>query len=361
MGRGDWYRWDKKSTIDSYLALSAHHTLTRIADPTAARRYTLTWTRGGQPTAALQLTTDPQRAGVFLSYSYQGQPVTPYLVRWDATTPRFGGRRYWWLCPSCGRRCATLYGGPRFLCRVCQNLTYATAQSGDRLTTIDNRMRAIRRQLGAHAGPGWPCDPLPDKPRGMHWDTYDRLLRKYANLADLRTMAFTIDAFDLCGWPADLTERLSPADFRAALQEGIAYYRRKPDHKPDFMPRAEIPDPAPDRAPASERLTLGELATRAGVPFAFAQEAQREGLLRPDAGRTKRAKRYRGKLAAWLGKLQSLRAARLSWGELRDWAARRFTPGHEHERQYPAGYDANTPCARGNPMTATSLTRAKAA
>ena len=91
------------------------------------------------------------------------------------------------------------------------------------------------------------------------------------------------------------------------------------------------------------------------MPFAFAQEAQREGLLRPDAGRTKRAKRYRGKLAAWLGKLYALRAAGLAWGDLRAWAARRFTPGHEHERQYPAGYEVATPCKHSNPMQAAGL------
>ena len=137
MGRGDWYRWDKKSTIDDKLALAAHDTLTRIADPTATRWYTLTWSRGEKEIASLQLTTDPGRAGVFLGYNYNGQPVPPYLVRWDVTTPRFGGRRYWWLCPECGRRCATLYGGRLFLCRACQNLTYETAQSGDFQTTIE--------------------------------------------------------------------------------------------------------------------------------------------------------------------------------------------------------------------------------
>ncbi len=357
MGRGTWYRWEKKDTVDAKLALGAHHVFTRIADPTKARLYTISWkrTRDGQETASLGLATDPQRGGVFLSYNYNGQPVTPYLVRWDVTTPRYGGRRYWWLCPSCGRRCAAIYGGPRFLCRVCHNLTYETAQSGDFQTTIDNRMIAIRRRLGAHTGPGWPFDSLPPKPRGMHCDTYGRLAREYYNLADLREMAFTIGAFDLCGWPADMTERLDPADFRDALHASIADYRRKPDHEPDFMPRSEIPDPAPDLPARPERFTLGELATRAGVPYAFAQEAQREGLLRPDAGRTKRAKRYRGKLAAWLGKLHELRAAGLAWGDLRDWAGRRFTPGHEHERQHPAGYDVATPCKRGNPMQAASV------
>ena len=219
-------------------------------------------------------------------------------------------------------------------------------------------MLAIRRQLGAHTGSGWPCDPLPDKPRGMHWDTYDRLLCEYHNLDDLRMMAFTVKAFVLLGQPADLLPG-SAADYRETIQEAYAHYRRNRDHGPAFAPLDETSDPAPD---VPERLTLGELAERAGVPFAFAQEAQREGLLRPDAGRTKRAKRYRGKLAAWLGKLYELRAAGLAWADLREWAAQRFTPGHAHERRYPAGYvGAATPGQRGDPSPTAGLTNETAA
>jgi hypothetical protein len=38
VGRGDWYRWDKKDTVDGYLALTAHHVLPRLADPTTVYR-----------------------------------------------------------------------------------------------------------------------------------------------------------------------------------------------------------------------------------------------------------------------------------------------------------------------------------
>ena len=57
----------------------------------------------------------------------------------------------------------------------------------------------------------------------------------------------------------------------------------------------------------------------AGLPYVFAQEAQHEGLIRPDAGRTTRRRRYRRKLAAWLSKLHTLRA--------RAWAGRSCEPG----------------------------------
>ena len=40
------------------------------------------------------------------------------------TTPRFGGFRYWFLCPRCGRRAGKLYHVERWACRRCHNLAY---------------------------------------------------------------------------------------------------------------------------------------------------------------------------------------------------------------------------------------------
>jgi hypothetical protein len=339
-GRGCWHRWDKRALVTDYLSLRAHQVAGACA-PGQYGWYRWQWRVGDKKTAWIHIEVTPKLGGVHLHYKCSGEPVTPYLVRWEVTTPRYGGWRYWWLCPKCGRRCATLYGGRLFLCRVCHGLTYETAQTGDRLATIDTCLLAIRRRLGAYTGPGWSFGPLPEKPKRMHKTTYTRLWREYANLLelhDLYHMTAVVALFD----GEDLLS-YSREESEAVRQYARVDYRRDPAHPTSFLLTAdaaelEAPpaDPIPD--PGPERFTLGELATRAGVSFAFAQEAQREGLLRPDAGRTKRAKRYRGKLAAWLTKLYELRAAGLAWADLRAWAARRFTPGHEHERQYPAGY-----------------------
>ncbi len=41
----------------------------------------------------------------------------------------FGGSRPWFRCPSCGRRCAVLYGlAGRFRCRGCHRLAYASTR-----------------------------------------------------------------------------------------------------------------------------------------------------------------------------------------------------------------------------------------
>jgi hypothetical protein len=73
--------------------------------------------------------------GVYLSYTvtpYQGTPM-PYgyviPLAWSHLVS--GGRRPWWCCPACGRRCGVLYlppGAGRFACRRCYDLAYASQQ-----------------------------------------------------------------------------------------------------------------------------------------------------------------------------------------------------------------------------------------
>lgn len=52
-------------------------------------------------------------------------------IRLTNTACHYGGRRWWFICPSCKRRCASLYM-PRdsqiYRCRLCCNLTYTSAQ-----------------------------------------------------------------------------------------------------------------------------------------------------------------------------------------------------------------------------------------
>ena len=54
--------------------------------------------------------------------------TTNQLVYLRPTQLRFGGRRWWFLCPKCDRRCAKLYLKPLhsvFFCRICQGVGYS--------------------------------------------------------------------------------------------------------------------------------------------------------------------------------------------------------------------------------------------
>lgn len=99
-------------------------------------------------------------------------------VQMETTECRFGGRRWWWLCPATRRPCATLYlpnGGTRFLSRGqgAYRLAYAS-QNGDSLERSNGRLTRLHRKMGGshgHAG-----DPPPPRPKWMRRRTYDRLM-----------------------------------------------------------------------------------------------------------------------------------------------------------------------------------------
>jgi hypothetical protein len=98
-------------------------------------------------------------------------------ITWTAC--HFGGRRPWFVCPGlsdgqyCGRRVALLYCvGELFACRHCYGLTYASQREAVHLRGL-GRAQKIRLRLG-----GSPeSEDFPDKPKGMHWRTYERLCR----------------------------------------------------------------------------------------------------------------------------------------------------------------------------------------
>ena len=95
-------------------------------------------------------------------------------VSLDWTDCNFGGKRPRFVCPGvgCGRRSAILYGlGKYFLCRHCYDLTYQS-QRCNKMYRALHRAQNIRRRLGGSAN---MMEPFPEKPKGMHWETYERL------------------------------------------------------------------------------------------------------------------------------------------------------------------------------------------
>ena len=96
----------------------------------------------------------------------------PVSLEWSACN--FGGERPWFVCPGagCGRRMAKLYGpGKYFLCRHCYDLVYES-QRENRTYRALHKAQAIRERLGGSAN---MTMPFPEKPKGMHWRTYERL------------------------------------------------------------------------------------------------------------------------------------------------------------------------------------------
>ncbi|MFH1067896.1 MAG: hypothetical protein V1746_08355 [bacterium] len=71
-----------------------------------------------------------------------------YKVRLVWTPCRFGGRRWWFICPlvinekACNRRVGVLYlgNGKYFGCRHCYNLTYTSAKESHKFDRFYQRM-----------------------------------------------------------------------------------------------------------------------------------------------------------------------------------------------------------------------------
>ena len=94
------------------------------------------------------------------------------------TRPHLGGRRAWFVCPSCTQRKGVLWGRTYYRCARCHRMTY-DSQYEDHPSRLLSKAQAILIKLG---GTGNCSDPFPTKPKGMHWSTYSRLWQDHERL-----------------------------------------------------------------------------------------------------------------------------------------------------------------------------------
>jgi hypothetical protein len=140
--------------------------------------------------------TDEKATAAYLQYTItntrtEEKREVSYLVPLEYTDCNFGGERPWFRCPTgaggCDGRVGKLYHPPgrdHFLCRECYDLGYQSSRtSGDDLKQAELRYRRAFAKADAENRRPHPNNApyLPDKPKGMHWETYADLE------ADLRT------------------------------------------------------------------------------------------------------------------------------------------------------------------------------
>jgi hypothetical protein len=99
----------------------------------------------------------------------------------SATRPRFGGMRWWFICPVTGERAGRLYlppGASEFASRRAHGLAYA-CQTESINERAARRRRKLLARLGDEDAPfGW----TPLKPRRMRWATYARSINQIKRL-----------------------------------------------------------------------------------------------------------------------------------------------------------------------------------
>lgn len=164
-----WVYWGDREDPDSWLTVAAEgeRHLEDETRPAALRlTYTITDTRTDEETEV------------------------DYPVPLEYTECNFGGVRPWFRCPGvvdgeqCGRRVRKLYlphrrGAEYYLCRECYGLGYTSSRtSGDEVKQAELRYRRVFAKADAENrrprpnGSPW----RPERPKGMHHDTYEELL-----------------------------------------------------------------------------------------------------------------------------------------------------------------------------------------
>lgn len=135
----------------------------------------------------MHTTTDDAEGVSIRRYLAYGRSES-FVPLWDcqvsivSTKPNFGGSRYWFVCPVCGRRCATLYRLKHrdgVACRVCLKLSYPSQHEG----ALD---RSLRRCSKLRQRLRWPpgiANGEGGRPPGMHRSTFIALTAEHRRLA----------------------------------------------------------------------------------------------------------------------------------------------------------------------------------
>jgi len=151
-GSGRGYRWDKKQTVEDSLKLSLGKSgiAERLNQLETGDRANggISWSRtyDGHVTAQISYRVERLSNSAILTLRYtqtrnNNSDDISYPIKLSATTPNYGGLRWWFICPEqdCGRRVGMLYlpGGYKyFLCRHCYDLTYTSCQESHKFDRL---------------------------------------------------------------------------------------------------------------------------------------------------------------------------------------------------------------------------------
>jgi hypothetical protein len=178
----------------------------------AGQSFSCSWTRASAPSGSISVRTHAD--AVVLAFRHQSWGDTEWqsveqrvAITWTAC--HLGGRRPWFTCPAhfsgkyCGRRVALLYlDGKLFACRRCCGLAYASQQESLWGRGL-GKAQKIRMQLGGSPN---PLEAFPDRPKRMHWKTYDRLRRAH-DLAEQKGLMGAMQFVDRLGSRLRITRK----------------------------------------------------------------------------------------------------------------------------------------------------------
>jgi len=187
IGSGRMFRWGAKATTESQHDIDIRW-LKKQGLLRSGVSSSLSWSCKGKQTGSIGFKMEAGQ--MILNYRHRPNDGewedVKQIISLSQTPCNFGGYRKWFLCPRCWKRVAVLYGaGKYFYCRHCHDLAYSCQQETPpfRLTS---KAQKIRKRLGASLCTN---DPIFDKPKGMHWKTFNRLKREAYDASDRSWLA----------------------------------------------------------------------------------------------------------------------------------------------------------------------------
>lgn len=177
IGSGNRYRYGTKNTVEGRPSLDVNR-WAREGYLSPGRSFSWQWTWGDGSKSSINVRVESLWT-IRLIYRtrYGGEADwtdVDYPIGLERTPCHFGGERVWFRCPGrgCGRRVAKLYSvGRYYVCRHCGNLVYES-QNEDATSRALSRANRMRRKINPAS---FLAGIFPEKPKGMHWRTYERL------------------------------------------------------------------------------------------------------------------------------------------------------------------------------------------
>ncbi len=198
-GSGSWYRGSKKDNTGDYCNLDINYLVKHgyVKEGIYHGGGSLTWsvTRMGEKHTRSNIsfkvnTLEGESAYFQPSYINKNtKEEFDYKISLVTTTPNYGGKRWWFICPlkGCSRRVGRLYlTGTYFGCRKCLSLSYESQNEAPHYRML-HKAQAIHQKLG---GNGCTDDWI-QKPKHMHHKTFDRLINEMEHYEKISLMAMS--------------------------------------------------------------------------------------------------------------------------------------------------------------------------
>jgi len=189
-GSGGWCRWNKRESLDDNISVDVRR-WKRDGLLWSGNSFGWQWTVDGEASSSIRIRVEDQSIVLVYRQRVCGEDWRDIeeRVHFAYTDTNFGGSRVWFLCPQCNRRVAKLYSQvPYFLCRHCCRLPYQS-QGETRDDRAMRKARKIRQELGASMN---LLEPIWQKPKGMHWRTFERLRQKALQAEEMSWMEAAI-------------------------------------------------------------------------------------------------------------------------------------------------------------------------